>query len=241
VLTYQVTNSGNGSEAFALSADTVMPGDEFDTSFEQVILDSNGNGVYDPGVDTIHTPGTNDPVLAPDESVTIFVLSAIPATANDAGRAEIALSATANTGSGAPGSLFAGQGDGGGDAVTGATGANAAASGFFLVRASDVALVKSATIIDPFGGSEPVPGAVIVYQLVATTTGTGDLANLAIRDDIPEATSYKPGSITLEGAPLGDAADDGDAGSFDSGSVAIALGTVPGGQTRTITFQVTID
>jgi uncharacterized repeat protein (TIGR01451 family) len=241
VLTYQVTNSGNGSEAFALSADTVMPGDEFDTSFEQVILDSNGNGVYDPGVDTIHTPGTNDPVLAPDESVTIFVLSAIPATANDAARAEIALSATANTGSGAPGSLFAGQGDGGGDAVTGATGANAAASGFFLVRASDVALVKSATIIDPFGGSEPVPGAVIVYQLVATTTGTGDLANLAIRDDIPEATSYKPGSITLEGAPLGDAADDGDAGSFASGSVAIALDTVPGGQTRTITFQVTID
>ena len=241
VLTYQLTNSGNGSEAFTLSADTARPGDEFDTTFEMVILDSNGNGVYDPGVDTIYAPGANDPVLAPDESVTLFVLSAIPAAAADTERAEIELAAVAVTGSGAPGSLFAGQGDGGGDAVVGSTGARDADSGFFLVQASDVSLVKSATVTDPFGGSEPVPGAVILYQLVATTTGSGDLANLAIRDDIPADTTYKAESITLDGAPLSDAASDGDAGSFASGAIAVALGTVPGGQTRTITFQVTID
>lgn len=241
VLTYQVTNSGNGSEAFTLSADTARPGDEFDTTFEMVILDSNGNGVYDPGVDTIYTPGTNDPVLTPDESITVFILSAIPASVEDTERAEIELSAIANTGSGTPGSIFAGQGDGGGDAVVGSTGARDADGGYFLVQASDVNLVKSATIIDPFGGSEAVPGAVIIYQLVATTVGTGDLDNLAIRDEIPADTTYKAESITLEGAPLSDAASDGDAGSFDSGSIAVALGTVPGGQTRTITFQVTID
>jgi len=241
VLTYQVTNSGNGSEAFTLSADTAKPGDEFDTTFEQVMLDSNENGVYDPGVDTIYTPGSNDPLLAPDESVTVFILSTIPASASDADRAEIELAAAATTGSGTPGTLFAGQGDGGGDAVIGSTGAEAAASSFFVVQASDVNLVKSATIIDPFGGTEPVPGAVIVYQLVATTVGTGDLTNLAIRDDIPADTTYKAGSITLEGTPLSDAADDGDAGSFDDGSIAVALGTVAGGQSRTITFQVTID
>lgn len=241
VLTYQLTNSGNGSESFTLSADTARPGDEFDTSFEMVILDSNGNGVHDPGVDTIYTPGANDPVLAPDESVTLFVLSAIPAAAEDAARAEIALSAAANTGSGTPGSMFAGQGDGGGDAVIGSSGARGAASGFFVVRTSDVNLVKSATVIDPFGGAEPVPGAVILYQLVATTVGSADLANLAIRDSVPAETTYKPESLTLDGTPLSDAATDGDAGSFDSGAIAVALGTVPGGQTRTITFQVTID
>lgn len=241
VLTYQLTNSGNGSESFTLSADTTKPGDEFDTTFEMVILDTNGNGVHDPGVDTIYTPGANDPVLAPDESITLFILSAIPAAAGDAARAEIELSAVANTGSGTPGSLFAGQGDGGGDAVIGSTGARDADSGFFVVRTADVNLVKSATVIDPFGGSEPVPGAVIVYQLVATTVGSGDLANLAIRDSIPGETTYKSGSMTLDGTPLSDAASDGDAGSFDSGAIAVALGTVPGGQTRTITFQVTID
>ena len=240
VLTYQVTNTGNGSEAFTLSADTAKPGDEFDTTFEQIILDTNGNGVYDPGVDTIYTAGTNDPVLAPDESATVFVLSTIPAAANDTERAEIELSAAANTGSGTPGDVFAGQGDGGGDAVVGSTGADAEDSGFFVVQAAEVTLVKSATIVDPFGGTEAVPGAVITYQLVATTTGTGMLNNLAVTDDIPTDTTYTAESITFEGAAQTDASD-ADDGSFDGSTVAVALGNLAGGQTRTITFQVTID
>ncbi len=241
VLSYQLTNTGNGSEAFTLSADTAKPGDEFDTTFEQIILDTNGNGVYDPGVDTIYTPGTNDPVLAPDESVTVFILSSIPASANDTQRAEIELSAVANTGNGTPGDMFAGLGDGGGDAVVGSTGASGESSGFFVIQAAELTLLKSATIVDPFGGEEAVPGAVIVYQLVATVTGTGDLPNLAISDDIPADTTYKAGSITLEGAALTDDASDADAGAFDGGSIGVSLGTIPGGQTRTITFQVTID
>lgn len=241
VTTYQITNTGNGSEGFTLSADTAKPGDEFDTTFEQIVLDTNGNGVYDPGVDTIYSPGTNDPVLAPDESATVFILSTIPASASDGDRAEIELSAVAKTGSGTPGDVFAGQGDGGGDAVVGSTGANGEASGFFLVHTAQITLVKSATIVDPFGGSEAVPGAVIAYQLVATTTGTGNLTNLAITDDVPTDTTYKAGSITLDGAAQSDATGDGDAGSYNGSAIAVALGTVPGGQTRTITFQVIID
>ena len=241
VTTYQVTNTGNGSEAFTLSADIAKPGDEFDTTFEQIIFDTNGNGVYDPGVDTVYTPGTNDPVLAPDESVTVFILSTIPASVDDGDRAEIELSAAANTGSGTPGDIFAGQGDGGGDAVVGSTGANDEDGGFFVVQTAEVTLVKSATIVDPFGGATAVPGSVISYQLVATTTGTGDLTNLAITDDIPADTTYKTETITLEGAGQTDAAGDADAGSFNGSSIAVSLGTVPGGQTRTITFQVTID
>ena len=239
--TYQVTNTGNGSEAFTLSADTAKPGDEFDTAFEQIILDANGNGIYDPGVDTIYSPGSNDPVLAPDESITVFILSAIPASANDADRAEIELSAVANTGSGTPGDVFAGLGDGGGDAVVGSTGASNEGSGFFVIQAAEVTLIKSATVVDPFGGTTAVPGSVISYQLVATTTGTGSLTNLAITDDIPADTTYNAGSITLEGVAQTDSAADADAGSFTGSSIAVALGTVPGGQTRTITFQVTID
>ncbi len=241
VTTYQVTNTGNGSEAFTLSADTAKPGDEFDTTFEQIILDTNGNGVYDPGVDTIYTPGTNDPVLAPDESVTVFILSTIPAAASDGDRAEIELSAVANTGSGTPGDIFAGQGDGGGDAVVGSTGANDEDSGFFVVQSAEVTVVKSATIADPFGGATAVPGSVISYQLVATVAGTGSLTNLAISDNIPADTTYNAESITLEGAAQTDNAGDADAGSFDGSQIAVSLGTVPGGQTRTITFQVTID
>ncbi|SIO01949.1 conserved repeat domain-containing protein [Parasphingorhabdus marina DSM 22363] len=241
VLTYQVTNTGNGTEAFTLSADTARTGDDFDTVFEQIVLDTNDNGVYDPGVDTIYTPGTNDPSLAADESVTVFVLSEIPAAANDAERAEVELSAVALTGSGTPGTTFTGQGDGGGDAVVGSTGADAGDSGFFVVQVADVALVKSATIVDPFGGTEAVPGATITYQLVATTSGTGTLNNLTIADDIPNDTTYVTESITLEGGALTDSDADADEGSFDGSQIAVALGNIAGGQTRTITFQVTID
>ncbi|MEP3450445.1 MAG: hypothetical protein ABJL11_05475 [Parasphingorhabdus sp.] len=241
VLSYQVTNTGNGQEAFTLTADTAKGGDDFDTTFEQIVLDTNDNGVYDPGVDTVYSAGTNDPVLNPDQSVTVFILSTIPAGAADAERAEVGLTAVAVTGSGAPGTTFAGAGDGGGDAVVGSTGASSEDSGFFIIQAAQITLVKSAAISDPFGGNQPVPGATITYQLVATTTGTGTLNNLAVSDDIPTDTTYTPASITLEGAGLTDSDADADAGSYDGTQISVALGAIPGGQTRTITFQVTID
>ncbi|MEH6756499.1 MAG: hypothetical protein V7676_03185 [Parasphingorhabdus sp.] len=239
VLTYQVTNTGNGTESFTLTADTSKTGDDFDATFEQIIID-DGNGVYDPGVDTVYTAGANDPVLAPDVSVTIFILSTIPDTANDAERAEVALSAVANTGSGNAGDVIVGQGDGGGDAVVGSTGANAEDSGFFIIQAADVSLVKNAIVVDQFGGAQPVPGATITYQLVATAKGSGTLTNLVIADNIPTDATYVDQSITLEGSALTDEADT-DTGAFDGSKIAVALGSVSGGQSRTITFQVTID
>ena len=241
VTTYQVTNTGNGNEAFTLTADTAKGGDDFDTSNAVIYLDTDDNGVFDAGVDTIYTPGSNDPDLAPDSSINVFILSDIPAGATDGQRAEVELSAVAITGSGTPGTSFAGQGDGGGDAVVGSTGADGEDSSFFLIQAAQVALVKSATIVDQFGGNEAVPGATITYQLVATVTGSSSLTNLSVNDDIPADTSYTAESITLEGAGLTDSDADADAGSFDGSAIAVSLGTVPSGQTRTITFQVTID
>jgi hypothetical protein len=61
-----------------------------------------------------------------------------------------------------------------------------------------------------------------------------------VSDPVPAGTTYKPGSLTLEGAPLTDAAD-ADSGSFTGAAVNVALGTVAAGATRTITFQVKID
>lgn len=241
VTTYQVTNTGNGPEAFTLAADTAKGGDEFDTTNPVIYLDTDGNGVFDPGTDTIYTPGANDPLLNPDESITVFILSDIPADANDGERAEVELSAVAVTGSGTPGDTFAGQGEGGSDAVVGSTGADAEDSSFFVIQAAQITLVKSATVVDPFGGTEAVPGSTITYSLVATITGTGTLNNLAITDDIPADTTYSAESITLEGSGLTDSDTDADAGSYDGSQIAVALGSVPGGQTRTVTFQVTID
>lgn len=239
ILTFRVTNAGNGSEAFALTARDNAGGDDFDPSATAIVID-NGNGVYDPGLDTVYVPGANDPVLAPDGSVLVFVLSSIPAGATNAQRGRVDLVAVAATGSGAPGTTFAGMGQGGGNAVVGATGADAEDDGYYAVSAASVSFVKSATVVDPFGGATQVPGSVITYRLVATISGGGSLANLGIADPIPAGTTFTPGSLRLEGNPLSDAAD-ADAGEFSGTGIAVRLGTVAAGSIRTVTFQVEID
>jgi uncharacterized repeat protein (TIGR01451 family) len=240
VLSYTVTNTGNGSEALRLTPVSALGGDQFDPTVTSIVLDTNGNGAYDPGVDTVYTAGANDPVLAPDASIRVFVLSTIPAGANDLDRGFVDLTAAAVTGTGAPGTTFAGQGQGGGDAVAGATGADGTDRGRFIIQNASVALVKSASVADPFGGTETVPGAIITYTLVATVSGSGTLANLAIGDPIPANTTYQNGSITLQGAALTDAVD-ADAGEFAAGAVTVRLGSVAGGQTRTVVFRVRIN
>jgi len=240
VLTFRVTNAGNGSEAFALTALDNVGGDDFDPSASAIVIDSSGNGVYDPGIDIVYVPGANDPVLAPDGSVLIFVLSDIPAGATNAQRGRVDLVAVAATGSGAPGTSFAGQGQGGGDAVVGATGADAEDDGFYAVAAASVSFVKSATVVDPFGGATRVPGSIITYQLVATVSGSGSLVNVRIADAIPAGSTFQSGSITLEAGTLSDAAD-ADAGEFTGTGIAVRLGNVAAGGTRTVTFQVAID
>ncbi|MFM2409930.1 MAG: hypothetical protein RL481_758 [Pseudomonadota bacterium] len=237
--TFRVTNSGNGPEAFRLTPNVVNGGDDFDPSLVQVVLDTNGNGVYDPGVDTVYVAGTNDPLLTPDQTISVFVLTNIPATQDNGDRAQVRLTAAAVTGTGAPGTSFTGAGEGGGNAVVGSSGADADASGYLLVEAASVALAKSATIADPFGGTTSVPGSIITYTLVATVSGNGTLSNLAINDPIPASSQYVAESITLQAAPLTDATD-ADQANFNGSRISVALGNVAAGQTRTVTFKVRV-
>ena len=104
---------------------------------------------------------------------------------------------------------------------------------------ASVALAKSAVVADPFGGATAVPGSTITYSIVATISGAGSLNNLAINDPIPVGTTYVPASMTLQGTGQTDAAD-ADSSNFNGTRVNFALGNVAAGQTRTVTFQVTI-
>jgi uncharacterized repeat protein (TIGR01451 family) len=239
VSSFRITNTGNGPEAFRLTPNVANGGDDFDPTLSQVILDTNGNGVYDPGVDTVYVAGTNDPTLNPDQSVVVFVLTNIPANQNNGDRAQVQLTAAAVTGTGAPGTTFTGAGVNGSNAVVGSTGADADASGFLAVQAASVALVKSATVVDPFGGTTSVPGSIITYSLVATVSGTGTLSNVVISDPVPASSQYVAGSMTLQAAPLTDAVDV-DQGNFNGTRISVALGNVPSGQTRTVTFKVRV-
>ena len=239
VHSFTLTNNGNGSETFVLTAVHTNGGDDFDPTANAIVIDSNNNGVYDEGVDTVYVPGTNDPVLAPDGSVVVFVLSDVPSGVNDGDRGQVTLVANSGTGTGAPGTSFTGAGEGGGDAVLGTSGGTDNDDGFFVISSATIALLKSATITDPFGGSEAVPGSVITYTLTANATGTGSVNGVVISDAIPTGTVYEPASMTLGGAALTDASGD-DAGTFSGTGVSVNLGTVTGGTSQTVTFQVKI-
>lgn len=239
VSTFRLTNTGNGPESFRLTPNVVNGGDDFDPALVQVVIDSNNNGLYDPGVDTVYIAGTNDPLLAPDQIIRVFVLTNVPATQSNGDRAEVRITAAATTGTGAPGTAFAGAGQGGGNAVVGSTGADADAGGFLLVNAASVALVKTATVQDPFGGTTSVPGSIITYTLTATVSGTGTLNNMAINDPIPASSQYVAGSLTLTAAPLTDATD-ADQGNFNGTRISVALGNVAAGQSRVVTFKVKV-
>lgn len=244
VQSFRVTNTGNGDEAFALAVNTANGGDDFDPTLQQIIIDSNNNGVYDAGIDTVYVAGSNNPIIAPDQSKTVFVITSTPSGQTNGARGNVSLTAAAVTGVGAPGTSFAGLGQGGGNAVVGSTGGDGSANSFLVVQSAALTLVKSGTIVDQFGGQRPLPGAVVTYQLVATVTGSGAVSNLVIIDPIPVGTAYQTGSITLQNSvaaaiALTDAVD-ADGGAFNGARISVTAGNVPAGETRTVTFKVVI-
>lgn len=240
VLRFKITNTGNGGESFTLAANPAVTGNAFDATVTGLAIDVNANRVYDAGVDTALTNGATSPVLAADGPLEVLVLVTIPANAAPNATSRVELAAASTTATGAPGTLFAGAGVSGGDAVVGASGAQANAQAVLTVNKAVVGLVKSATIADPFGGSRPVPSAIITYSIVASVTGTGTVTGLTINDAIPAGSSYQAGSLTLESAALTDAADT-DAGQVSASALAVELGDVAAGATRTVTFKVRIN
>ena len=241
VLTYQVTNNGNGSDTFDLTGAPNVSGNAFNATLQTVAIDSNGNGTYDPGVDTVISNGAASQAMAPDAAIKVFLVVAAPAGATDTQTSQVRLTATSAIGSGTPGTLFAGKGVGGVDAVVGATGGTANSLGALIASLATVTLTKSATINDPYGGANPVPGAIVTYAIVAHVAGSGTATGLTINDPFPTGTTYQVGTLMLNGAGLTDAADT-DAGAVSASAVAVTLGNVAGGGAdKTITFKVKIN
>ncbi|MBI5971265.1 MAG: DUF11 domain-containing protein [Deltaproteobacteria bacterium] len=243
VLTFRVTNTGNGSEKYLLSVNTAVVGDNFDPTLASVYLDANANGVYDAGTDTLFVSGTNDPVIAADGYKTVFVLSNIPGAVVDGNTGNLMLTATANTGSGAAGTVFVNGGDGGTiDAIVGTSTATQTVTGTYLVSSVTVSVVKSAVVSGTYG-TNPVPGATITYTVTVTVTGTGTATSVVITDPIPANTTYTANTLKLNTVLLTDGAD-ADAGNVTAGTVTVALGSLTSASLpmpQVITFAVTIN
>lgn len=244
-LLFTVTNTGNGSEAFSLAIDSTLGGDDFDPdpAVPAIYFDTDGSGDLNVG-DVAYSPGVNDPVLAADASVDVFLVNDIPGTATDGQIGFSELTAASLTGTGAPGTEYPGAGDGGVDAVVGSTQGEAADTGEYLVAGVQVSVVKAQAVADPFGGTQPLPGSTITYTVSVGVTTTGTATAVTLSDPVPAYSTYVPNSLTLNAAALSDAVD-GDAGELDTAgaaTVVVRLGDLTQADgVQTVTFQVTID
>jgi uncharacterized repeat protein (TIGR01451 family) len=245
-LTFRLSNIGNGSDAYVLTGSSTLGADDFDPILDNIHLDSNGNGRFDPGLDELYIPGGNDPVLAADGHALLFLLNGIPTNVIVGQQGASMLRAESATGTGPPGTVIFGAGENGLDAVVGAGSGRSDSPGLYRIVAlsAQVAILKSAVVVDPFGGSQPVVGATITYELSVIATGTGMTSGVTVSDAIPLNTTYNPGSLMLNGTLLTDVVDgdNGDMGGTTPGTVTVAVGDVAvGGPGQSITFTVTID
>ncbi|WP_241491833.1 hypothetical protein [Sphingomonas endophytica] len=223
--TFRVTNLTNGTQDFLLDPDQLnlslglFPGsDNFDVTGLRAYVDSNNNGRYDPGVDTM----TYIDELAPDASATVFVVGNVPdqagaqyaynslhviaAAGGQSGTQGARLVSTDLNLDGADGTVdivFADDDSDGallGDIAR--NGEGRAYSGWH-VAVNNVALsvAKSARVIsDGLGSPNPkaIPGAIVEYCLLVRNATLTTAANgVALRDAIPARTTYVPGSISI--------------------------------------------
>ena len=83
-------------------------------------------------------------------------------------------------------------------------------------------------------------GETLTYTVNVQNTGQDGAIGTTFSDLIPQGAVFVPGSITLNGATVSDAAD-GDAGEFAGGQVVVRLGTLaPTIGSATVSFQVTV-
>lgn len=254
LLYFSVTNAGNSAEEYALTVDPAVAGNDFDPDNPIVAIDAGTIGSYDgPATDTI----ISGPIPIPAEStIYVWVVSDIldtPLNAGDTGQVVLEAlhqNAPADT---TPGYVYSGAGPDGADLVLGVSGGYGADLGAYEIQRTSLVLQKTVAsiegMVDGVAVAEPIPGAVITYQLDVIVSGSGTAYAVTITDPVPTYTTYVAGSMTLDEDGVGGAApvdltdaDDypADPGYFTGTAIQVRLGDLTEA-TKRITFQVTID
>lgn len=245
VLTFEITNIGNGSDSFDITISNTTGADDFDVTTTAVYLDTNGDGILDILNDTLYNFGVNDPILNSDQSIKIFILGDIPAAGlNDGDLSISSVNVDSVNAVGNYGDILVGAGEGGTDLVIGTQVGGVLDDGIYQAFLSNVVIDKTSTVLDPFGGANNYTGSVITYFLSVTVTGISTVTDLIITDPIPVGTTYVPNSLELNGASLTDLqdGDDGDVGGTTVDTVTVNLPDMDNvSVAEVISFKVTID
>ncbi|MFN3423192.1 MAG: hypothetical protein ACK40C_00655 [Novosphingobium meiothermophilum] len=267
VTTFTVTNTSNAALDFALEALQMEGGagphggtDNFNVSNVRIFVDTNNNGVFDSGTDTLVTYLDE---MAADETRRVFIVSDVPLGRPNGSVAAVALRATGRE-AGASGTL--------GAALVQTTGANTAgmdtvfadvtpgtddsardaahsARDSYTVATAELTVAKTSRIVsDPVNGTtnpKMIPGAVVEYCIaVSNGTGATTAASINVNDPLPTEVTYLSSfGVKVDGTVSAGVcqADGATAGSESGGVVSGTIATLPGGATKTVLFRATIN
>ena len=217
VLSFQLTNTGNGNEPFLLTTEDGLPG-QFTPDVTGIWIESNSQPGWQSD-DTLYLPSNGGVPLAADQSETIYVVSDIPPNLADESKSDVALVSTSGTNMASSqliGGSLDGLGDGGIEAVIAQDNARHQDASHYTVSTVKLDVEKTIlSIKDPYGTDLSMPGSEVTYKIRLVASGTGTANNLVIDDAVPDSMQYKNNSLTLNGNPLSDSAD-GDIGRYDS-------------------------
>ncbi|WBO23150.1 DUF11 domain-containing protein [Sphingomonas abietis] len=224
VTTFTVTNLTNAIQDFRLTADQqsvsipILGVDNFDVTNVRIFVDSNGNGVYDAGVDTRSyidelAPDATATVFivadvpnAPGENVAIVSLNAIAAAGGTSGSLGSDLVATSTLTPDSPTTVDIVFADGGGIGDLPRNG-QARAFDAYQISTAAVTMTKSAVVIsDPYDlavNPKAIPGATIRYCMIVSNAGPGAATAVNVTDSLPANVTFVSGSLNVGGTGAG--------------------------------------
>ena len=197
VMVFTVTNNGNATQNYALSA--VALGNTMNNI--RFYKDNNNNGLVDGG-DTLYADATTFGSLASDATYTVLLVADAPATGwtqtngNTAPYALVAQTTNAGT---TTVTTQPGGAAGSGTAVVFADAAGTSpsdvlhdgqhsATGTFTVSTATIAVTKTSVVYsDPINGTsspKAIPGAVLTYTVQVSNTGSQPATSVAISDNL---------------------------------------------------------
>jgi uncharacterized repeat protein (TIGR01451 family) len=217
VATFSVTNQGNNSQGYVLSAVNQVTGaaapsfgttaDNSDVTNLRIRVEAGavpgGNAAAYDATDT----AVNISSLAEDAVVRVYVLADVPLTATNNQFANVQLAAhAANNGTttvvtqtvGADNPavvdvVFADEG------ATARNGIHEAIDQYAIASAT-LSVAKTSTVVsDPFNlttNPKAIPQAIVEYSVVVTNTGATPAASVSIRDPLPANTTFVQGQYT---------------------------------------------
>lgn len=217
-LSHTLTNTGNGTDTFAVNVtnnDTRDNStDSYDFSGLKVYLDANKDGVPDS-----QTPITSVN-LAAGASVNLIVQATTASSnvaAGDLGK--LTVSAT---------STF--------DSTLNAKNIDTVK----ITNGAVISLVKSASVQNIDATQASATSREVEYSLAYQNTGNTTAKNVTITDVLPAGLTYVAGSATLNGTALNDADTDTDGYNFASGKATLVLPTVAANSSGIFKFKVQI-